>query len=63
MSVALAQKAQRYAFSHYGNLILIDEPIFDEQRKIYVSNLKHCSQSAGTKNTLFCGLHPFSTLP
>lgn len=40
MSVAIAKRAQRYAFSHYGNLILIDEPIFDEQRKIYVSNLK-----------------------
>lgn len=43
MSVALEKartRAQRYAFSHYGNLILVDDPIFDGSRKIYVSNLR-----------------------
>ena len=40
MSQELTQKARRYAFSHYGHLILVDEPIFDESGKIYVSNLR-----------------------
>jgi len=38
--MSVAQVAQRYAFSHYGNLILVDEPIFDENQKIYVSNIR-----------------------
>jgi len=41
MSISLAQAtAQRYAFSHYGNLVLVDDPTFDESRKVYVSNLR-----------------------
>jgi len=43
MSVALTkarERAHRYAFSHYGNLILVDDPIFDERREIYISNLR-----------------------
>lgn len=40
MSLELMRKAQRYAFSHYGHLILVDEPVFDKSRKIYVSNLR-----------------------
>lgn len=38
--MSVAHVAQRYAFSHYGNLILVDEPMFDERQKIYVSNLR-----------------------
>lgn len=34
------QVAQRYAFSHYGHLILVDDPIFDERQNIYTSNLR-----------------------
>lgn len=40
MSNAPEQVAQRYAFSHYGNLILVDEPIFDETEGMYTSNLR-----------------------
>jgi len=38
--MSVTQVAQKYAFSHYGNLILVEEPIFDERKKMYVSNLK-----------------------
>jgi len=34
------QVAQRYAFSHYGHLILVDDPIFDDRQNIYTSNLR-----------------------
>jgi hypothetical protein len=40
MSTILEKVAQRYAFSHYGNLVLVDEPEFDESEKLYVSNLR-----------------------
>lgn len=32
--------AQKYAFSHYGNLTLVDEPVYDESDKVYVSNIR-----------------------
>lgn len=34
------QAVQQYAFSHYGHLILIDNPIFDETEGYYISNLR-----------------------
>lgn len=34
------QVVQRYAFSHYGHLILVDEPIFDKSENCYLSNLR-----------------------
>lgn len=34
------QVVQRYAFSHYGHLILVDEPVFDESENCYLSNLR-----------------------
>jgi hypothetical protein len=40
MSILLEKVAQRYAFSHYGNLILVDEPEFNESENLYVSNLR-----------------------
>jgi len=40
MSIMLEQVVQRYAFSHYGNLILVDEPEFDEDENLYVSTLR-----------------------
>jgi hypothetical protein len=40
MSNESEQVAQRYAFSHYGNLILVDDPVFDEESGLYCSNLR-----------------------
>jgi len=40
MNTILEQVAQRYAFSHYGNLVLVDDPEFDEVENLYVSNLR-----------------------
>ena len=40
MSILLEKVAQRYAFSHYGNLVLVDEPEFNESENLYVSNLR-----------------------
>lgn len=40
MSQQLIQKAQRYAFSHYGHLILVDKPTLDASGSIYISNLR-----------------------
>lgn len=37
---AAEQVAQRYAFTHYGHLILVDEPIYSKREKHYVSNLR-----------------------
>lgn len=31
---------QNYAFSNYGNLILIDNPVFDDEERVYVSNIR-----------------------
>jgi hypothetical protein len=31
---------QRYAFSHYGHLILVDDPVFNENEGCYLSNLR-----------------------
>ena len=40
MNMSQTQVAQRYAFSHYGHLILVDDLIFDERQNIYTSNLR-----------------------
>lgn len=40
MSESPTQVAQKYAFSHYGHLILVDNPIFDDKEKLYVSNIR-----------------------
>jgi len=40
MSTIPEQVAQRYAFSHYGNLVLVDDPEYDEVENLYVSNLR-----------------------
>ena len=34
------EAVQRYALSNYGNLILFDDPIFDDKEKLYVSNIR-----------------------
>jgi len=39
-SVTIEHSAQRYLFSHYGNLILADTPTFDDTEKAYISNLR-----------------------
>lgn len=40
MNEKLEHAAQRYAFSHYGELVLVDDPIYDEEEKAYTSNLR-----------------------
>jgi hypothetical protein len=37
---AAEQVAQRYASTHYGHLILVDDPIYDKKEKHYISNLR-----------------------
>lgn len=40
MSSAVQQVAFRYLFSHYGDFILADNPIFDDKEQVYISNLR-----------------------
>ena len=40
MSSTVEQVAQRYAFSHYGHLILVDDPVLDSESGLYCSNLR-----------------------
>lgn len=40
MSEKLELAAQRYAFSHYGELVLVDGPRYNTEEKVYVSNLR-----------------------
>ena len=39
-NISVEQKAKRYMFSHYGDLILSDTPTFNEKGQVYVSNLR-----------------------
>lgn len=39
-NIAVEQVAFRYLFSHYGELILADNPVFDKREQVYVSNLR-----------------------
>ena len=40
MLVQPKQVIQNYALSNFGNLILVDEPVFDETEKLYISNIR-----------------------